>query len=338
MKPFVYFEEKDTCSFEGVRLRKNLKGALELVKVNYCSSFLASPDIFHVISPIKDEMIKEAKENGIKIVVSAFYGSHDASCTFFEKGKNGRELSKVAFRTLMSADAIFVPTKECEKYLISRGISCPIFVLTPGVNLSRFDGIDDVEKEIFSRYASLQKTQKYVISCGNYEDNDEFERLSSIAKEFPDVRFFYFGNKKRGFLSSHARKRLSSVYGNNISFYDLVEDDVYRSAMSGASAYLSLGNLPDSISLLEAMSAKVPVYEIERPLFGNISVNGETGWVYDDVTKIAQSFSLWCQSGENPTIIGAYQFAKSESLRALGNELIKNYKIVLNEEGESSND
>lgn len=336
MKPFVYFEEKDACSFEGVRLRKNLKGALELAKVNYCSSFLASPDLFHLISPVKEEMIKEAKDNGAKIVVSAFYGSHDASCTFFEKNKSGYGLSKPALRTLMSADMVLTPMIECKDYLQKRGVSCPISVITPGVNLSRFDGIDDIEKEIFSRYASLQKAQKYVISCGNYEDNDEFERLSYMAKQFPDIRFFYFGSKKRWFLSAHARKRLSAIYGTNISFCDLVEDDVYRSAMSGASAYLSLGNLPDSIALLEAMSARVPVYEIERPLFGNLSINGKTGWVYDDVAKIAQCFSLWCQSEENPTIIDAYEFAKSESLRTLGNELMRNYEIVLSEKGESS--
>ncbi len=338
MKPFIYSNEKEECAFEGVRLRKNLKGALELAKVSYVSNFFAAPDIFHTFSPIKEDVIKEAKESGAKIVTSVFYASHDPLYTFLEKTKNGYEISKLGQKTLLASDMIFVPNAECEQYLLALGLEMPIIVLTPGINLSRFDGIDELEKEVFGRYAGLQKEQKYVISSGDYKDIEGLKRLSYLAKIHPNLRFFFFGSNDRGISSYHYRKRLSKLYGQNISFYGLVEDDVYRSAMSGALAYLSLGSLPDYLGVLDAMSSKTPVYEITRPIFGNLAKNGKTGWVHAEIENLDQCFSLMCQREENPTIIEAYEFAKSNSLRKLGEELIRNYETLLNSKENNSND
>ncbi len=338
MKPFIYSNEKEECAFEGVRLRKNLKGALELAKVSYVSNFFAAPDILHAFSPIKEDVIKEAKENGVKIVTSVFYTPHDPLYAFLEKTKNGYEISKLSQKTLLSSDMIFVPTPECKQYLLTLGLQEPIVILTPGINLSRFDGIDELEKEIFGRYAGLQKEQKYVISSGDYKDIEGLKRLSYLAKIHPNLRFFYFGSNDKGISSYHYRKHLSKLYGGNISFYGLMEDDVYRSAISGALAYLSLGSLPDYLGVLDAMSAKTPVYEITRPIFGNLSINGKTGYVHAEIENLNQCFSLMCQTEENPTIIEAYEFAKSNSLRSLGEELIRNYKTLLNLKENSSND
>lgn len=331
MRPFIYSDLKEECAFEGVRLRKNLKGALELAKVTYASSFLASPDIFHTICPLRDSrIVEECKENGVKVVVSAFFASHDASCSFLEEERNGEfVLTKPALKTLEKSDLIFVPSEEAKNYLTSFDFPAKIKVITPGINLTRFDVVDHLEADIFRSYARIQKGQKYVLLGGNYEDNDEFERLSQIAKNHRDIRFFYFGISKKGPLPPRVRKHLSKEYGENISFCPLVEDDVFRSAMSGASAYLSLGNRPSQLSVLEAYSARVPVYEWRSERFGNLSVNGKTGWVYDDVAKIDECFSLWCQSESNPTIIEAYEYAKRHSLRELGKELSESYEEIL---------
>ncbi len=330
MKPYIYFEEKDEISFEGVRLRKNLKGALELAGVNYAPSFLAMPDILHIIAPVKEAIIEEAKEIEAKIVVSALYGSRDKSCTFLENGKNGPELTKAGSKTLEAADLIFVPNEACKNYLIDEGIETPITSLTPGVNLSRFDNADDVEKEVFSRYSSLRENQKYIISCGDYKDIEAIRRLSMVAKEFPEIRFFYFGLKNGKYASANTRRRYSLIYGRNITFMSLVEDDVYRSGMSGALAYLSLSSLPDFIPTLEAMSAKVPVFEIARNRFGNLSIDGRTGNVCENEREIVERLTLLCQNEGKPTIIEAYDYAKKASLRVLGEKLVQNYESILN--------
>ncbi len=337
MKPFIYFEEKDEVSFEGVRLRKNLKGALELAGVNHAPSFLAMPDILHLIAPTKMELINEAKDNEAKIVVSALYGSRDKSCTFLEKKGDGYALNKAGIKTLQAADLIFAPNKEGEKYIKKAGINAPIKILTPGVNLSRFDGVDDVERSVFSRYSSLREGQKYVISCGDYKDNGAIKRLSNIAKRFPNLRFFYFGLKNGKYASTNTRKRYSLIYGRNITFLSLVEDDIYRSAIKGAIAYLSLSDLPDFIPVLESMSAKVPVFEIIRPEFGNLSIDGRTGYLNDDEGKMIERLTFLCQNEEKPTIIEAYDYAKKASLRILGDELVQNYESLLSRK-EQEND
>ncbi len=337
MKPFIYFEEKDGISFEGVRLRKNLKGALELAGVNHAPSFLAMPDIFHVLAPCKDEFIEEAKEIGAKVVVSALYGFRDEKCTFLSRKGKEYELTRSGTKTLQAADLIFVPNRNCEEYLRNAGINSRISILTPGVNLSRFDGVDEVEKDVFFRYSSLRENQKYIISCGDYKDNEGIKRLSAVAKAFPNIRFFYFGLKNGKYASSNTRKRYSLMYGRNITFLSLVEDDIYRSAMAGALAYLSLSDLPDFIPLLEAMSAKTSVLEIARPEFGNFSIDNVTGYIGEDVHEIIERLTFLCQNEEKPTIIEAYEHAKKASLRILGEELVRNYESILNTK-EQTND
>lgn len=337
MKPFIYSNEKDESAFEGTRMRKNLKGALELSKVNYVSSFFASPDIIHLYSPAKDDVIKEAKEDGVKIVTSALYATRDPQCKFLEKTKNGYELSKSAIKTFAASDLIFVPTFESKGYLSHYGFLSPVVVLTPGINLARFDGVDELERETFGRYVGLQKGQKYAISTGNYQDIEGIKRLSYLAKIHSNLRFFFFGGSERN-ISYHEQKRLSKIYGKNISFYGVVEDDIYRSAISGALAYLSLGTLPDYLSVLDAMSAKIPVYEITRPIYGNITKNEKTGYLRAEIENLDQCFSLGCKKEENTTIIEAYEFAKSMSLGALGKELVRNYENVLNSKENIPND
>lgn len=335
MKPFIYSSKKDENTFEGNRLRKNLKGALELANINYVLSFVASPDIVHFYFPVKDSIINEAKENNAKIVTSALY-FYDNSLSFVEFDKNTYKLTKIGIKTLNASDLILVPTIECKNYLENHNIKKRIEVLTPGINLSRFDYINDIENEIFSKYVGLQNNQKYIITVGDCEDILCLSRLSYFAKIHQNFHFFYFIKNSKHHYSYHYRKHLSKIYGDNISFYQLPEDDIYRSAIHGASAYLSLSMLPDYLYVLDAMSAKVPVFEILRPIFGNVTIDKKTGFVQAEIENLSKSFYLWCQNKQNSTIIEAYEFIKSISIKNLGKELTKEYLSIIDKQGDKN--
>ena len=53
-------------------MRKNLKGALELSSVTWVDSIHASPEIVHLITPEDEGLVKAIREEGAKIVTSAF--------------------------------------------------------------------------------------------------------------------------------------------------------------------------------------------------------------------------------------------------------------------------
>ena len=63
MKICVFFQPKDKYdNFEGMRLRKSIKGALELVDVPYSRNIIDNYDIIHFVSPDDELKINDAIE------------------------------------------------------------------------------------------------------------------------------------------------------------------------------------------------------------------------------------------------------------------------------------
>jgi hypothetical protein len=138
-----------------------------------------------------------------------------------------------------AADLILVPSLGAKKALIQAGIKNPHFAILPsGVNMTRFEKTDPVETGVVYRYLRFPQNEKYVLSVGDYEDNEVLEKFTSVAKALPKIRF-YFSGIKRGIGSEALLKKLNRETPENCHFFDLLEDDVFRSAMINASVYLS---------------------------------------------------------------------------------------------------
>ena len=73
MKVLVSFQpNRKATDFEGVRLRKTIKGALEMVGVEYTTSIVEKHDVVHLISPEDENKLNDAKENNIPVVVKNY--------------------------------------------------------------------------------------------------------------------------------------------------------------------------------------------------------------------------------------------------------------------------
>ena len=71
--------------FEGTRLRKCIKGGLELNNIKWVESIFAEPDVCHFLSPIDEAKAHEAKAEGYPVVVSALYAESDPYCRYLER-------------------------------------------------------------------------------------------------------------------------------------------------------------------------------------------------------------------------------------------------------------
>ena len=69
MKILVTFQPNTkTYEFEGARVRKTIKGALEMNNVEYTTSIVDTFDVMHLISCEDDNKANDAKENNIPLV------------------------------------------------------------------------------------------------------------------------------------------------------------------------------------------------------------------------------------------------------------------------------
>ena len=154
MKVLVYFQPSPKHdNFEGARMRKTIKGALEVSNCPYTSNIYDDYDVAHFMSPDDENKLNIALERKVPVVVSALFGEADPATRFLNyKSKDGKRITTIkpkALRMLNKANLVLVPCKSGKEFLIANGVTSNIEISVPGVNLSRFN-FSEMMKKNFS--------------------------------------------------------------------------------------------------------------------------------------------------------------------------------------------
>ena len=189
--------EKDV--YELKRLRKNLKGACEFANIPYVVNYLNDYDIVHVLDLNQDLIINDAIDSNKPVVISALMAESDADGRMCDYSRKGVHLKLKAKKTLSQASLIIVPNQSCKEFLASEGIKNSIEVVPSGVNVSRFQAINEIELTLFRKYFGIAMDTKVVLCVGQYDDNDETTKVTEIAKKCPNYTFVYLGKAKNKF-------------------------------------------------------------------------------------------------------------------------------------------
>ena len=335
MRVLIYFKPKEKFdNFEGTRLRKNLKGALEINNMEYTSEYVDHYDIAHFITPNDEAKINACIENNIPVVMSALYCESDLEASYLEYDKSEKrtiKLSPKAEKVLNKVNLILVPTKEAEKFLIDSGIKTPIEVVPTGVNISRFNYLRDDEKEAFYRYYREDKNKKLVISIGSFDNLDGVSAFMKTAKLNPNCAFYYFAQHNSK-LTLKLKIKIRKA-PRNCHFVDIPEDDIYRSALVNSTLFMYNGyDTAGIVSILEAMAAKTEIVIRNQPLFSDILVNEKTchiGQYSETLTAIACDY---LEDKICPTKDEAFNYLTAQGLDAVGERLKDIYSKLLNKE------
>ena len=337
MKVLVYFQPKrETNIFEGARLRKSIKGSLEMVDVEHTSNILDTYNIIHLISPDDEKIIDDAREYHVPVIVSALYTEDDPAASYIEeiindKGKTSL-LKPKALRFLNKADLVLVPCEANVEFLKSSGVSTPIKVVQPGVNMSRFDFSREDEKEIFFRYFREDKNKKLVFAIGEYDPNmNGINSFINAAKKCPNNLFYYFGKMKKSTELNLRFKKFMKNTPSNVHFISDVPDDVYRSAMLNASIFMIPGyRNAGIISIYEAMAAKCQIIARKSAVFKGILDEGITAQVGEFSETLSSLVRDCLENKTKPTTQKAYEIVSSMTLTKFGNKLKDIYMDLIN--------
>lgn len=333
MKVFVYFSPGDRFdNFEGTRLRKNIKGALELNGIKWVESIYALPDIVHFISPDDEGKVKEFKKEGVKIVTSALYCEEDEKACYFLKDDLGAlTLKNKAINLLENSDLIFVPSTKARGALKGAGIKNPnIAICSPGVNLTRFEKDEPLEKEIFHRYFRLDRRRKAILAVGNLEETEELEEFRNLAKLLPNFDFLYLGYSKKGMKITPFLKKISKKNPPNCHFSSLVEDDIYRSAIMNCSYLVFLNSYTASSMLaLEAFAGQCQTLCVGRSEIEGLLENKKTCYNFDTIEELAKGIEDLESGKLKPLLREAYSVARKNSFSEIGQILKANYEKIL---------
>ncbi len=333
MKVLVHFQiNPKNDIFEGARLRKTIKSALEMNNAPYANTSMDDFDIAHFVYVESDNIIDELKERHIPIVVSALYCENDPCASYLEyKYKNGERsysLKSKAIRFLEKANLILVPNDAAKNILEASGINNRIEICPLGVNLTRFDFSRDDEKDIFYRYFSCNKENKVVVAIGNaYLEG--LSTIATVANLCQDTHFYYFYKPEKAKLNKEDKKILKNL-PNNLIISNLVADDIYRSALINADMCLLLTYRPvGTITILEAMAAKCQLVVREQELLKEIAVDQKTAYVANYSETLVEIIKEYLEGKLKPTINEAYKIVRQNDINAFGKRLLDIYQSLI---------
>ena len=330
MKVLVSFQpNKKASDFEGARLRKTIKGALEMVGTEYTTSIVERHDIVHLISPEDENKINDAKENGVPVVVSALYCEDDPLASYLEhkttkEGVRVTELTSKALRFLNKADLILVPSPKARELLVDSGVTSDISIALPGINMSRFDFSREDEKSLFYRYFRADPKKKLVIGLGEYDmEMDGINAFINAAKANPDALFYYIGRETiPGVYNSLKIKRMIFSAPKNLKFITILPDDIYRSALLNAKVFvIPCYKTAGVVSIMDAMAAKCQIIARKQAVFPDILIDGKTAYLGEFSETITSLIKDCLEDKIKPTIEEAHTFVSKCNLRATGEQL-----------------
>ena len=335
MKVLVHFAPGPKHDiYEGARLRKNIKGALELNNIAWVDSLYALPDVCHIISPTDEALAKAAKEEGIPLVVSALYSEQDPYASFMTRSLSGElSLTSKGKKIIELADMVLTPSEYTKSLIVNEILGKHIEVLTPGVNPIRFDTIDPLSEKIFARYERFSADTKYFLVAGNYADKKTLESLRSLAIVLPSYRFFNIGGDYG--QRAKALSKLNKHNPKNLTFLPVVPDDIYRSAMKGALGHIVFeSSTMESLVCLEAMAAKTQIFYIGgKDLHETFLAASKSFIQYASIEEAAKRIPTFTPSSPEATIMEGYKVAQENNLTMLGNALKTLYRSLIQKEG-----
>lgn len=330
MKILVSFQpNKKAPDFEGVRLRKTIKGALEMAGVDYTTSIVEKYDAVHLMTPDDENKLNDAKENNVPIIVSALYCESDPVASYLEyKSKDGVRhvrLSDKALRFLNKADLVLVPSLKARDLLVDSGVTTDISISQPGMNVSRFDFSREDEKTLFFRYFREDPKKRLVVAVGEYDVNmDGINAYINAAKKCPDVLFYFIGREiVPGVFSSLKIKKMIANAPKNLKFTTVMPDDIYRSALLNAEVFVIPGYRPTgAISIVDAMGAKCQIIARKQAVFTDLVVDGKTGYLGEYSETISSLIKDYLEGKLKPTIEEAHSIvSEKNNLKVIGEQL-----------------
>lgn len=335
MKVLVYFQPSPKHdNFEGARMRKTIKGAIEVIDQKYTSNLYDEYDVAHFMSPDDESKLAIALERKVPIVVSALFGEDDPATRFLNhKNKNGQvvvSLKPKAFRLLNKASLILVPCESAKEFLIKNGVNRPIEVLLPGVNLARFNFSREDEKELFYRYFREDENKKLVLAMGEYTNNMEgISALINAAKKKEDTEFYYIGCDTFAANYGNCRRIIKNA-PKNVHFKTILPDDIYRSMLLNADVFMLPGyNLSGVISIAEAMAAKCQIIVRQSAVYKELLETKKTAYIAENSETLTSLCLDYLDSKIKSTTEEAYQMISSYNLEKFGHQLSGIYSSLV---------
>lgn len=330
MKVSLYLEAEEYLKKSGIgRAIKHQEKALQIAGIDYTTNPADDFDLVHMNTyGIRSWLLmSKAKKTGKKVIMHGHSTEEDFRNSFIGSNLVSPLFKWYLCRFYQKADAIITPTDYSKQLIKAYGIKKPIFVLSNGIDLSRYKRSEKKEAA-FRHYFHLSKDDKVVMGAGLYFMRKGVDQFVEVAAKMPDIRFIWFGETNKWVIPRKVRKIVTKQHPSNVTFAGYIKGDVYEGAMSASDAFFFPSREEtEGIVVLEALASHQHVVLRDIPVYH--------GWVTEDSVELATDVDGFVEkldkvlSGKSDKIKEGYRVAESRSIERIAHELASVYQKVM---------
>lgn len=323
-------------SISGIgRAFKHQQRALTSAGISYTTNpWDEDYDILHINTYYmnSDAIVKNAKDHGKKVIYHAHSTEEDFRNSFTLSNTISPAVKKWLMHLYTQADALITPTPYSKKILEGYGIQLPIFAVSNGVDLQRYER--DVEKiRAFRTYFSLKPEDKVVIGVGLLFQRKGLQDFVEVAKRLPQYKFIWFGDTNRLIIPREMSELVDDNDIPNLIFPGYVKGGIIEGAYSDASCFFFPSyEETEGIVVLEALAAKCPLVVRDIGAFDPWLQDGMNCYKANDNDTFTKLIEDVVEGKCKDLRENGYRTAQERSIEAVGQQLKHVYEYVLNHE------
>lgn len=331
MKILLFEELQKFMKISGIgRAFRQQTRALEMNGIEVMHTPKGSFDLVHfnTVFPESQYFLRKAKARGIPVIVHAHSTRED-----FLDSYNFAPLAKGGFYRLLDAmytraDLIITPTEYSRALLKSYGnISCPIEVLTNGVDLEEYRR-DEHKEQAFYDYFGLSRDQKVVMGVGLLFERKGLPDFFEVARLLPEVTFIWFGTLHPAVRTARIRRAIRKK-PDNVLLPGYLSGDVIKGAFTASHCLLFPSfEETEGIVVLEAMASRLPVIVRDIPVYAEYT-SGVDLLKGRSIEEFAGAVRHVLKQDTTHLTDAAYRSVAKKDLAVMGSRLKEIYQALL---------
>lgn len=332
MKVLLYFEGITMISKSGIGQAMNHQmSALSSEGIAYTTDPDEEFDILHIntIGPRGAALIKKCRRQHKKVVYHAHSTEEDFRNSFVFSNQFAPLFKKRLITMYQKADCIITPTPYAKKLLEGYGICLPIYAISNGIDLERFQYNEDKIRE-FQSYFHIQPKEKVVISVGLFFERKGILDFIEVAKRLPHITFIWFGHVPLYSIPKNIRRIVTKDHPSNVIFPGYINGNVLEGAYCGADAFFFPSwEETEGIVVLEALASMQQVILRDIPVFDPWMKDKENCYKGKDINDFVRLVEAAAEHRLPDVSKAAYQTAVQRSLPVIGRQLRQVYEQLM---------
>ena len=334
MKTLIYFQDADSIKTSGIgRAMAHQLQALKDVGVETTVDKKDTYDIAHINTYFgkSHRTLKLAKKRGVPVIVHGHSTYED-----FRRSFKAWQLIEPFFDSNLKwmysrADLIITPTPYSKKLIEGYGIAKKVIAISNGIDMASYaPNPEDVKA--FREKFGLKEDEKFVMGVGFPFERKGILDFFEVAKNFPDIKFFWFGHLAR-ILTNEKIARAIKKRPKNVIMPGYCKGSLIHGAYQSASCmfFPSLEET-EGIVVLEALASRCPLVVRDIGVYEGWVKDGYNAHVCKDNEGFTNAIRSLLEHGEDPKLLdNGYKTASERDLKIVGQQLKAAYEELLNE-------